>query len=150
MKSVWHNYPIHLQIFHIVSAHWLYILQMAYNLHHGRSLGDEEQPQPPSPPPTPAELLQTVVESQRMLAETMCQLVNRDDCNVRQGPEPNQYNSFKDFMDTKPPIFREVEEPLQADEWLCMIEQRFQLLRLTKGMKASYAGHQLQGPAGIW
>jgi hypothetical protein len=28
------------------------------------------------------------------------------------GTEPNQYNSFKDFMDTKPPIFREVEEPL--------------------------------------
>jgi hypothetical protein len=53
-------------------------------------------------------------------------------------------------MDTKPPIFREAEEPLQADEWLNTIEQRFRLLRLTEGMKASYAGHQLQGPAGIW
>ena len=52
-------------------------------------------------------------------------------------------------MDTKPPIFREVEEPLQADEWLCTIEQRFGLLRLTEGMKASYARHQLQGPIGI-
>jgi hypothetical protein len=150
MKSVWHNYPIHLQIFHIVNAHWLYILQMAYNLRRGRSLGDEEQPPPPPPPPTPAELMQTVIESQRILAETMRQLVNRDDRNVRQGPEPNQYNTFKDFMDTKPPIFREAEEPLQANEWLSTIEQRFQLLRLTEGMKASYAGHQLQGPAGIW
>jgi hypothetical protein len=53
-------------------------------------------------------------------------------------------------MDTKPPIFREVEEPLQADEWLSTIEQRFQLLRLTEGLKASYAGHQLQRPIGIW
>ena len=60
------------KIFHIVSAHWLYILQMAYNLHRGRSLGDEEQP--PPPPPTLAELIQTVVESQRMLAEAMRQL----------------------------------------------------------------------------
>jgi hypothetical protein len=150
MKLVWHNYPIHLQIFHIVSAHWLYILQMAYNLRNGRSLGDEEQPPPPPPPPTLVELMQTVIESQRMLAETMRQLVNRDDRNVRQGPEPNQYNSFKDFMDTKPSIFREAEEPLQADEWLSTIEQRFQLLRLTEGMKASYAGNQLQGPTGIW
>jgi hypothetical protein len=138
------------KIFHLVSAYMLYILQMAYNLCRGRSLGDEEQPPPPLPPPTPAGLLQKVVESQRMLVETMRQLVNHDDCNVRQGPEPNQYSSFKDFMDTKPPIFREVEEPLQADEWLSMIEQRFQLLRLTEGMKASYARRQLQGPAGIW
>ena len=84
-----------------------------------------------------------------MLAEAMRQLANRYDRHVRQGPEPNQYSSFKDFMDTKPPIFREAEELLQADEWLSMIEQRFGLLRLTEGMKASYGGHQLQGPAGI-
>ena len=102
--------------FYIVSAHWLYILQMAYNLCRGRSMGDEEQP--PPPPPTLAELMQTVVESQRMLAEAMRQMANREDRHVRQGPEPNQYSSFKDFMDTQPPIFREAEEPLQADEWL--------------------------------
>jgi hypothetical protein len=53
-------------------------------------------------------------------------------------------------MDTKPPIFREAEEPLQANEWLSTIEQRFCLLWLTKGMKASYASHELQGPTGIW
>ena len=29
-----------------------------------------------------------------------------------QGPEPNQYSTFKDFQETKPPIFKEVEEPL--------------------------------------
>jgi hypothetical protein len=52
-------------------------------------------------------------------------------------------------MDTKPPIFREAEEPLQADEWLSIIEQRFHLIRLNEGMKALYAGHQLQGPIGI-
>jgi hypothetical protein len=42
MKSVWHIYTIHLQISHIVSAHWLCILQMAYNLRHGRGVEDEE------------------------------------------------------------------------------------------------------------
>jgi hypothetical protein len=94
--------------------------------------------------------MQTVIKSQRMLAEVMRQMANRDDRLVSQGPEPNQYSSFKDFMDTKPPIFREAEEPLLANEWLSTIEQRFRLLRLTEGMKASYAGHQLQGPIGIW
>jgi len=29
-----------------------------------------------------------------------------------QGPEPNQYSTFKDFLETKPPIFKEIEESL--------------------------------------
>ena len=29
-----------------------------------------------------------------------------------QGPEPNQYSTFKDFLETKLPIFKEAEEPL--------------------------------------
>jgi hypothetical protein len=44
---------------------------MAYNLRRGRSVGDEEQPPPPLPPPTLAELMQTVVEGQRLLADAM-------------------------------------------------------------------------------
>jgi hypothetical protein len=37
--------------------------------------------------------------------------------NTRQGGrEANHYSSFKDFMDTKPPIFKEAVEPLEADE----------------------------------
>jgi hypothetical protein len=82
MKLVWHNYTIHLQNFHIISAYWLCILQMAYNLRRGHSLGDEKQPPPPPPLPTLAELMQTFVKSQRMLAEAMRQLVNSDDRNV--------------------------------------------------------------------
>jgi len=60
-----------------------------------------------------------------------------------QGPEPNQYRSFKDFQDTKPPVFKEAEEPLQADEWLNTIKQKFCLLRVTENMKVEYASHQL-------
>ena len=67
-----------------------------------------------------------------------------------QGPEQNQYSSFKDLQDTKPPIFKEAKEPLQADEWLNTIEQKFHLLRVIEHQKAEYASHQLQGPAGIW
>jgi hypothetical protein len=148
MKLVWHIYTIHLQISHIVSAHWLCILQMAYNLHHGRGVEDEEQPPPPSPP-TPVELMQTVVKGQRLLADAMCQLVNWDAQHGRQGPEQNKHSDFKDFLDTKPPLFKEVEEPLQADEWLNTIEQKLRLLCLTEELKTEYASHQLHGPAGI-
>jgi hypothetical protein len=94
--------------------------------------------------------MQTVVEGQRLLADAMRQLVNRDARHGRQGPEPNQHSDFKDFLDTKPPLFKEAEEPLQADEWLNTIEQKFHLLRLTEELKTEYASHQLHGPAGIW
>jgi hypothetical protein len=103
---------------------------MAYNLHRGHGVGDEEPP-PPPPPPTPVELMQMVVEGQHMLAKAMRQLVVRDARCGRQGPDPNQYSDFKDFLDTKPPLFKEAEEPLQADEWLNTIEQKLCLLHLT-------------------
>jgi hypothetical protein len=56
MKLVCHNYTIYLQIFHIISTHWLCILQKSYNLHRGRAVGDEEQPPPSLPLPTLAKL----------------------------------------------------------------------------------------------
>jgi hypothetical protein len=54
------------------------------------------------------------------------------------------------FLNTKPPLFKEAEEPLHADEWLNTIEQKFRLLRLTEELKTEYTSRQLHGPAGIW
>jgi hypothetical protein len=53
-------------------------------------------------------------------------------------------------LDAEPPIFQEAEEPLQADEWLNFIEQKFRLLKVADGMKIEYASQQLQGTTGIW
>jgi hypothetical protein len=96
------------------------------------------------------ELMQTVVEGQRLLADAMRQQVNWDARHGRQGPEPNQHSDFKDFLDTKPLLFKEVEEPLQADEWLNTIEKKFSLLCLNEELKTEYASHQLHGSVGIW
>jgi len=66
--------------------------------------------------------------------EETLRLIAQNTAHARQhhqGPEPNQYSSFKDFLDTKPSIFKVAEEPLQADEWLNTIEQKFHLLRVT-------------------
>ncbi|XP_066392869.1 uncharacterized protein [Miscanthus floridulus] len=95
-----------------------------------------------------------LMETQRAMGEVLRGLTQnagqgrgRDQ---HQGPEPNQFSTFKDFLDTKPPVFKEAEEPLQSDEWLNTIEQKFHLLRLTEHLKTEYASHQLHGPAGIW
>jgi hypothetical protein len=53
-------------------------------------------------------------------------------------------------MDTKPPIFKEATEPLDAEEWINTMEDKFRVLRLTEVLKTEYAAHQLQGPAGMW
>ena len=79
------------------------------------------------------------------MEETLC-LIAQNTARAHQqnqGPEPNQYSTFKDFLETKPPIFKEAEEPLQANEWLNTIEQKFHLLRVTEMMKVEYASHQL-------
>jgi hypothetical protein len=62
--------------------------------------------------------------------------------------EVNQYSSFKEFMDTRPPIFKEAAEPLDAKEWINTIEDKFCVLRMTEVLKIEYAAHQLQRPAG--
>jgi len=87
--------------------------------------------------------MQMMVESQRLLTETINQMANQGGRNAQHGPTPNQYSSFKDFMDTKPPSFTDAEEPLQAEEWLNTVEQKFPLLWLTDSLKAEYVAHQL-------
>jgi hypothetical protein len=47
-------------------------------------------------------------------------------------------------VDTRPPVFKEAGEPLEVDEWINTIEQKFCLLRLTEDLKTEYVAHQLQ------
>uniref|UniRef100_UPI0022B65FDB hypothetical protein n=1 Tax=Aeromonas jandaei TaxID=650 RepID=UPI0022B65FDB len=90
---------------------------------------------PPPPPPTAEQLFAQFLGSQRNIEA----LLRENLAHGNPRPEPNQYNSFKDFLDTRPPIFKEATEPLEAEEWLHTMEQKFQLLRLTEELKAEYA-----------
>ena len=85
-----------------------------------------------------------------MLNEAMQTIAqqNRGGRHAHQGGEANQYSNFKDFQDMK--VFKEASEPLEADEWLNTLEQKFCLLRVTEELKAEYAVHQFEGKAGVW
>ena len=76
--------------------------------------GDDDLP-PPSYP-TPAEMMAQLLETQRSMGEVLRGLAwntyRGRGWDQHQGPKPNQYSEFKDFLDTKPPIFKEAEEPL--------------------------------------
>ena len=109
VNSVWHNYIVPLQCANIINNYWLLIVQMPRTRSTG--VGDDDD-LPPPPPPTPMELMAILVEGQRTMAEALRMIANRDGRGPCQGPESNQYSDFKDFLDTKPPVFKEAKEPL--------------------------------------
>jgi hypothetical protein len=51
--------------------------------------------------------------------------------------------SYLDFSETRPPLFVKAEDPLEADEWIWVIEQKFGLLRCTETQKPLFAAQQL-------
>ena len=72
--------------------------------------GDDDLPPPPYP--TPAEMMAQLLETQWSMGEVLRRLAQNtghgQGRDQHQGPEPNQFSDFKDFLDTKPPIFKEV------------------------------------------
>jgi hypothetical protein len=52
-----------------------------------------------------------------------------------------------EFLETRPPIFIKAEEPLEADEWIRVMEQKFGLIRCIETQKPLFAAQQLRGPA---
>jgi hypothetical protein len=49
-----------------------------------------------------------------------------------------------------PPLFVKAEDPLEADEWVRVIEQKFGLIRCTKTQKPLFVAQQLRGPTSTW
>jgi hypothetical protein len=112
------------------------------------------------PPPLTAEVFfaqflrsqRNAEQSQKNMEDFLRTIAN----NVQRGNNQgggngvNQYSNFKDFMDIRPLIFKEATEPLDAEEWINTIEDKFRVFRLTEVLKTEYATHQLQGPAGMW
>jgi hypothetical protein len=64
-----------------------------------------------------------------------------------QGPRDTTY---LEFSETRPPLFVKAEEPLEADEWIRVMEQKFGLIRCTETHKPLFAAQQLRGPTSTW
>ena len=62
---------------------------------------------------------------------------------VPQGhPEPAANNTYAAFLKTHPPMFLKAE-PLEADDWIRTIEQKFELIYCSDDQKAVFAAQQL-------
>jgi hypothetical protein len=96
----------------------------------GTSRGREATPNPPPIPPTLAEAIAALVnattDNTRFLREMVGQqLQQQGGQGYQQGPHET---SYLDFSETRPPLFVKAEDPLEADEWIRVIEQKFGLL----------------------
>jgi hypothetical protein len=118
----------------------------------GTSSGRESTPNPPLVPPTLAEaiaaLVNAIVDNTRFLREMAGQQFQQQGGRgYQQGPRET---SYLDFSEMRPPLFVKAEDPLEADEWLRVIEQKFGLLRCSETQKPLFAAQQLCGPASTW
>ena len=43
-----------------------------------------------------------------------------------------QEATYVDFTETRPPVFTKADEPLEADNWLRTMEQKFDLITCTE------------------
>ena len=80
----------------------------------GTSQGGNDGYLTPPSSPSVSEFFTQFLRNQRAMEYTL-RLITQNTAHARQqhqGPKPNQYSSFKDFQDTKPPIFKEAEELL--------------------------------------
>jgi hypothetical protein len=87
-------------------------------------------PPPPPPPPSPVsleQLLATQNELMRVLTENLVPHEARPPHR-----QPGVETSYTNFLVTHPPTFAEATNPLEADNWLRVIESKFGLLHCTE------------------
>jgi hypothetical protein len=66
-------------------------------------------------------------------------------------PSPVRGGDFyTDFLVMHPPMFTKATDPLEVDNWLRIIEFKFELLHCSKIQKTLFVAQQLRGPASAW
>jgi hypothetical protein len=93
-------------------------------------------PPPPLPPPSPVslkQLLATQNELMRVLTENLMQHEVHPPHR-----QPGVETSYTNFLVTHPPTFAEATDPLEADNWLRIIESKFGLLHCTEIQKTLF------------
>jgi hypothetical protein len=118
----------------------------------GTSCGREDTPNPKHVLPTLAEAIAALVNATADNTHFLCEMVGNQfqQQGRRAYPQGPRETSYLDLSETRPPLFVKVEDPLEADEWVQVIEQKFGLIHCTETHKSLFAAQQLRGPASTW
>src|SRR3954465_8978039 len=57
---------------------------------------------------------------------------------------------LRDFQNTNPSVFSQTKEPLDAEDWLCTMENNLAVASIGNKKKVMYATHYLAGTARSW
>jgi len=104
--------------------------------------GENLGAQLPPPPPPPFVDLAQVIHNQTLILETLANaLVNRQ-------PREQTFNDkLTAFLRAKPPTFAGSSNPLDADDWLRVIQRKLEPFGCQDRDKVLLAAHQLTGTA---
>jgi hypothetical protein len=118
----------------------------------GTSRGWEDTPNPPPVLPTLAKAITALVnataDNTRFLREMAGNQFQQH--GRRAPPQGPRETSYLEFSETRPHLFVKAEDPLEADEWIRVMEQKFGLVCCTETQKPLFAAQQLRGPASTW
>jgi len=99
-------------------------------------------PDPPLVPPSLADAIATLVNVTMENARLLWELAQSNQ-NMMQGNRGHNHHrqeaTYVDFTDTRPPVFTKADEPLEADDWLRTMEQKFDLIPCTEFQKPVFA-----------
>jgi hypothetical protein len=107
----------------------------------GTYRGQDDTPNPPPVPPTLAEAIAALVTATADNTCFLCEMAGQQlqQQGRRAYPQGPRKTSHLDFLETCPPLFIKAEDPLEADEWIRVIEQKFGLIRCTETQKPLFA-----------
>jgi hypothetical protein len=118
----------------------------------GTSHGREDNPNPPPVPPTLAEAIGALVNATTYNTRFLHEMAGNQfqQHGRRIPPQAPRETTYQKFSETRPLLFVKAENPLEADEWIRVMEQKFGLVRCTETQKPLFAAQQLRGPASTW
>ena len=105
----------------------------------------ENQGEVPLPPPPPLGDLAQIIHNQTLIQKTLSNaLVNK------RPREQTMNDKLTAFLRTKPPTFAGSSNPLDADDWLHVIQRKLEPFECQDRDKVLLAAHQLTGTALAW
>jgi len=107
--------------------------------------GGGNQGKVPLPPPPPFGNLAQAISNQTLILEALANaLINK------QQREQTTNDKLTAFLRTKPPTFAGSSNPLEADDWLLVIQRKLEPFECQDRDKVLLAAHQLTGTALAW
>jgi hypothetical protein len=129
----------------------LYFSQMFLCLrcHHGlahmiTSRGREDTPNSPPVPPTLAEAIAALVNATADNTRFLHEMAGNQfqQYGGRATPQGPPETTYLELFETQLSLFVKAEEPLEANKWVRVMEQKFGLIRCTETHKPLFAAQQ--------